>query len=149
MLDVGGTTTDMSVVLNGIPLLNPNGIKLGRYKTLIRSLITHSLGTGGDSAVQKNADGTLTVGPARKGPPVAFGGDTATPTDAHDHPRAFRRRNNRAAKAAMEDLGNALGCKAETAAERVLQQMADTIAQSARAFVYDINAQPVTPYTRS
>ncbi len=143
VLDVGGTTTDMSVVLNGIPLLNPNGIKLGRYKTLIRSLITHSLGTGGDSAVQKNADGTLTVGPARKGPPVAFGGDTATPTDAMITLGLLDVGNNRAAKAAMEDLGNALGCKAETAAERVLQQMADTIAQSARAFVYDINAQPV------
>lgn len=143
VLDVGGTTTDMSVVLNGIPLLNPNGIKLGRYKTLIRSLITHSLGTGGDSAIQKNADGTLTVGPVRKGPPVAFGGDAATPTDAMITLGLLDVGNNRAAKAAMEDLGNALGCKAETAAKRVLQQMADTIAQSARAFVYDINAQPV------
>jgi sugar (pentulose or hexulose) kinase len=43
----------------------------------------------------------------------------------------------------METLGAALGCNAEGAAERVLKQMAETIAQSAKAFVYDINAQPV------
>jgi len=43
----------------------------------------------------------------------------------------------------MEDLGSALGCNAEAAADRVLQQMAETIAQSAGAFVHDINAQPV------
>ena len=143
VLDVGGTTTDMAVVLNGIPLLNPNGVKLGRYKTLIRSLITHSLGTGGDSAIQKNADGTLTVGPMRKGPPVAFGGAAATPTDAMITLGLLKMGNKSAARAAMEDLGSALGYNAEAAAEQVLQQMAETIAQSARAFVYDINAQPV------
>ena len=143
VLDVGGTTTDMAVVLNGIPLLNPNGVKLGRYKTLIRSLITHSLGTGGDSAIQKNADGTLTVGPMRKGPPVAFGGAAATPKDAMITLGLLKMGNKSAARAAMEDLGSALGYNAEAAAEQVLQQMAETIAQSARAFVHDINAQPV------
>jgi len=82
VLDVGGTTTDMAVVLDGMPLLNPHGVKLGPYKTLIRSIITHSLGTGGDSVIQVKTDGKMTVGPLRNGPPVAFGGAVATPTDA-------------------------------------------------------------------
>ncbi len=143
VLDVGGTTTDMSVVLDGMPLLNPHGVKLGLYKTLIRSIITHSLGTGGDSAIQVKTNGKMTVGPLRKGPPVAFGGAVATPTDALVTLGLLALGNKVAAKAAMEELGSALGCNAEATAERVLQQMAETIAHSARAFVYDINAQPV------
>ena len=143
ILDVGGTTTDMAVVLDGMPLLNPHGVKLGPYKTLIRSIITHSLGTGGDSAIQVETDGNMTVGPLRKGPPVAFGGNLATPTDALVTLGLLELGSKGAARAAMENLGNALGCNADAAADRVLRQMAETIAQSARAFVNDINSQPV------
>jgi len=143
VLDVGGTTTDMAVVLNGVPLLNPHGVKLGLYKTLIRSIVTHSMGTGGDSMIQVKAGGKMTVGPLRNGPPVAFGGKVATPTDAMVSLGLLDVGNKNAARSAMEDLGGALGCSAERAADRVLEQMAETIAQSARAFVYDLNAQPV------
>ena len=143
VLDVGGTTSDMSVVLNGIPLFNPDGVRLGRFKTLIRSMITHSLGVGGDSAIQKNANGTMTIGPMRKGPPVAFGGAEATPTDAMITLGLLEMGNRRAARSAMENLGSVLGCNAIDAAEQVLKRMAETIAQSAKAFVHDINAQPV------
>jgi N-methylhydantoinase A len=143
VLDVGGTTTDMAVILNGTPLLNPYGVKLGFYNTLIRSIITHSLGTGGDSAVRVKGDGKMTVGPLRNGPPVAFGGALATPTDAMVTLGLLDVGNKGAARAAMEDLGGALGCSAASAADRVLKQMAETIADSVKAFVYDINAQPV------
>ncbi|MBW2707848.1 MAG: hydantoinase/oxoprolinase family protein [Deltaproteobacteria bacterium] len=143
VLDVGGTTTDMAVVLDGMPLLNPHGVKLGPYKTLIRSIITHSLGMGGDSAIQVKTNGKMTVGPLREGPPVAFGGAVTTPTDALVTLGLLAEGNKGAASAAMKDLGAALGCKTEAAAERVLQQMAETIAQSVGAFVHDINAQPV------
>ena len=143
VLDVGGTTTDMAVVLNGTPLLNPYGVKLGRYRTLIRSIITHSLGTGGDSVIQVKGSGKMTVGPLRNGPPVAFGGAVATPTDAMVTLGLLDVGNKGAARSAMADLGEILGLNAEGAAERVLQEMARTIAQSVRAFVHEINAQPV------
>ena len=143
VLDVGGTTTDMAVVLDGMPLLNPHGVKLGPYKTLIRSIITHSLGTGGDSVIQVNGMGKITMGPLRNGPPVAFGGNMATPTDALVTLGLLALGDKRSAKASMENIGKTLGCNAENAAEHVLRQMAESIAQSARAFVYDINAQPV------
>ncbi len=52
VLDVGGTTTDMAVIINGEPLLDPLGVRLGPYRTLIRSLLTHSAAVGGDSQVR-------------------------------------------------------------------------------------------------
>jgi hypothetical protein len=48
-----------------------------------------------------------------------------------------------AARAAMQTIGGAAGWDAVATAERVLQGMAETIAASAKAFVYDINARPV------
>jgi len=35
VLDIGGTTTDMAVLMNGVPLLAPLGIDIGGYRTLI------------------------------------------------------------------------------------------------------------------
>jgi len=81
ILDIGGTTTDMAIVVNRAPLLDPMGIELAGYKTLIRSLKTHSIGLGGDSVV-RFTDDRLVIGPDRKGPALAFGGPEPTPTDA-------------------------------------------------------------------
>ncbi len=143
VLDVGGTTTDMSVVLNGTPLLKPLGIRLGPFQTLIRSLMTHSLGLGGDSEVRRTESGVLTIGPARRGRPVAMGGPTATPTDAMITLGLLKIGDKHAARAAMEKVGGASGWDAVTTAEQVLQCMAETIAASAKAFLHDINSQPV------
>ena len=81
VMDIGGTTTDMAIFVNQVPLLNPLGITLGHYKTLIRSLDTHSIGLGGDSAVSLKK-GELQIGPERLGPAMAYGGPAPTPTDA-------------------------------------------------------------------
>jgi len=143
VLDVGGTTTDMSVVLDGTPLLTPLGIRLGPFQTLIRSLMTHSLGLGGDSEVLGQRDGTLKIGPVRKGRPAGMGGPAPTPTDAMITLGLLKTGDGSAARAAMEKAGKAAGWDAVGTAERVLQRMAQIIAASAGAFVHDINARPV------
>ena len=51
-LDIGGTTTDISVFADGVPLLEASGVTIGGRKTLIRGLYTKSIGIGGDSAVR-------------------------------------------------------------------------------------------------
>jgi len=51
VLDIGGTTTDIAIIVEKAPLLEPLGIRRGRYKSLIRSLKTYSKGIGGDSLV--------------------------------------------------------------------------------------------------
>ena len=55
LLDIGGTTTDMAILIDGVPLLAPQGIQIGEYKTLIRALKTQSIGVG------ETAPSTLTV----------------------------------------------------------------------------------------
>ncbi len=142
VLDVGGTTTDMSVVLGGVPLLEPRGIRIGPYQTLVRSLLTHSIGIGGDSEVRAD-DGPLCVGPHRQGPPIAFGGKVPTPTDAMITLGLLEAGDRKAAGTAMEKMGKSIGLSAKVMAQRVLETMARSIADSAEAFLSRINSRPV------
>jgi N-methylhydantoinase A len=142
-LDVGGTTTDMAVIINGEPLLDPVGVRLGPYRTLIRSLLTHSAGVGGDSQVRLDTEGRLRIGPMRLGRPVGFGGQTPTPTDAMITLGLLDHGDTEMARKAMEGLGTVMGLDAAGTAERTLQRMAETISDSAMAFVYAINARPL------
>jgi len=47
VLDIGGTTTDIAVFADGVPLLEGFGVKIESLKTLIRGLRTRSIGVGG------------------------------------------------------------------------------------------------------
>ncbi len=143
ILDIGGTTTDISVILKGVPLLEPYGIRLGPYQTLIRSLLTHSVGIGGDSEIQPGEDGKLMIGPLRQGPPLALGGSVPTPTDAMIVLGMIDAGDRNAAIGAMKELGSALGLDVRETARRVLERMGEIIAESAAAFVDWINSRPV------
>ncbi|MBI5843530.1 MAG: hydantoinase/oxoprolinase family protein [Deltaproteobacteria bacterium] len=143
ILDVGGTTTDMAILLDGVPLCVPRGITLGEFRTSIRSLLTRSLGLGGDSRVRVDDKGCLKIGPTREGSAVAFGGPVPTPTDAMIVLRLLHAGDLKAARRAMEAVAGPLNLHPLAAAERILTNMAQTIALSAEAFLYSVNSRPV------
>lgn len=80
-LDIGGTTTDIFFLADGIPLFEPTGIEIDNRKTLVRSIFSHSIGLGGDSVI-KIIDGKLKIGTERLDKPMALGGKYPTVTDA-------------------------------------------------------------------
>jgi N-methylhydantoinase A/oxoprolinase/acetone carboxylase beta subunit len=142
VMDVGGTTTDMAVLINQVPVLNPQGIKLGSHKTLIRSLETFSLGVGGDSAVTVNS-GKIAVGPARSGPAMAYGGPVPTPTDAlfvlENIPGGSRDKSIQG----LAPLAKGLGFSLKSFAAEILDVTCKKILSAARRLVYQINSKPV------
>ncbi len=81
LLDIGGTTTDIALLVDGAPLLEPYGVYVAGRPTLIRALKTTSIGLGGDSRVAWH-NGTFRIGPERQGTSMAEGGSAPTPTDA-------------------------------------------------------------------
>ncbi|MEE4241838.1 MAG: hydantoinase/oxoprolinase family protein [Desulfopila sp.] len=81
LLDIGGTTTDIAIFADGIPLLEPYGATVSGRPTLIRALLSKSIGLGGDSRVMWQDD-RFVIGPERIDAPMAFGGRHPTPTDA-------------------------------------------------------------------
>jgi N-methylhydantoinase A len=142
VMDIGGTTTDMAVLVDQAPLLDPVGVELGGYKTLIRALKTHSIGIGGDSAVRLE-DGRLVVGPGRDGPALAHGGPTPTPTDALVVIGKARRGDRAKAVAGLTPLAQAMGVSVEAVAERIFDLTCREILDEAAAMIERINQQPV------
>lgn len=49
--DMGGTTTDVALIRNGQPRLNPDGATVGGWRTMVRAVDVRTYGLGGDSAV--------------------------------------------------------------------------------------------------
>ena len=80
-LDIGGTTTDISLWKQGRPLMTKSGVSIREYPSAVRSFAVTSVGIGGESVV-RIVDGEITVGPERVGPSVALGGAEPTLGDA-------------------------------------------------------------------
>lgn len=80
-LDIGGTTTDISLWKHGKPLMTKNGVSIREYPSAVRSFAVTFVGIGGESVIRLK-NGNLTVGPERVGPSVALGGIEPTLGDA-------------------------------------------------------------------
>jgi N-methylhydantoinase A len=85
--DGGGTSTDVSVVLDGEPTLTTEGT-VGAYPSKIPMIDVVTVGAGGGSIAWVSPEGTLKVGPQSAGAdpgPLCYaqGGTEPTITDAH------------------------------------------------------------------
>jgi N-methylhydantoinase A/oxoprolinase/acetone carboxylase beta subunit len=142
VLDIGGTTTDMAVLVGRVPLLEPLGGEIGEHRTLIRSLKTRSIALGGDSAVRV-VNGELLIGPERHGPAMAYGGSSPTPTDAFFVLGRVLNGDVDASRRGLLPVANQLGITLEEVAGRVLDLSCEKIIFAARKMVEGINSKPV------
>ncbi len=142
VMDIGGTTTDMAVLVDQVPLLDLQGVELGGFKTLIRSLKTHSIGIGGDSTVRLE-EGRIQVGPGRDGPAMAHGGPSPTPTDALVLLGKARTGSQELAAQGFKPLADQLGVSLEAAAFQVFDRTCRLILEEAEAMIERINSMPV------
>ena len=142
VLDIGGTTTDMAVLIDRVPVLNPLGIKLDCYKSIIRSLATQSIGLGGDSHVRIE-NGELKIGPERLGPAMAYGGPALTPTDALAVLDIIPELDKDASIQGLKPIADSLNLSIEQTAQKIIDQTCSEIAGHAYKMVEEINGKPV------
>jgi len=76
VIDVGGTTTDIALVEDGVPVLSDEGCSIGSWTTHIPSIDMHTGGVGGDSLVTIRKDRSISIGPGRV-TPLAMSPETA------------------------------------------------------------------------
>ncbi|MEG6615641.1 hydantoinase/oxoprolinase family protein [Peptococcaceae bacterium 1198_IL3148] len=81
VIDIGGTTTDLALILSGQPLLSSKGVMLDDQFTQVRALAVKSVPVGGDSIVEAVGK-ELIIYSERMGKPYCLGGPLPTPTDA-------------------------------------------------------------------
>lgn len=66
--DIGGTTTDVCLLQDGRPRIDPGGAFVGGFRTMVEAVAMRTTGLGGDSEVHMQSDGlqgVVTLGPRR------------------------------------------------------------------------------------
>ncbi len=142
VLDVGGTTTDIGVLINGLPVLEPMGVNIRGLKTLVRGLKVVSVGAGGDSFVHLDGE-TLCVGPQRQGPPAVMGGSDPTPMDAFAVLGEFEQGDRKKAREALSSIAEKLGREVDDVAREIISVMVHNIKHGAFDFIDEVNSNPV------
>lgn len=68
--DIGGTTTDVCMLKDGRPTIDPLGARVGAFRTMVEAVAMRTTGLGGDSEVhvEDGLDGKLRLGPRRMMP---------------------------------------------------------------------------------
>jgi N-methylhydantoinase A/oxoprolinase/acetone carboxylase beta subunit len=68
MSDMGGTTTDVGLLIDGRPQVAEQGAEVGGWRTMVKAIDVKTIGLGGDSEIQAGVDGKITIGPQRAVP---------------------------------------------------------------------------------
>jgi N-methylhydantoinase A len=140
--DMGGTSTDISLIVAGQPSLAASR-RVAGHTIALGSLDIASLGAGGGSIARVDAGGILHVGPESAGAvpgPACYGagGDAATVTDANLvlgslDPASFlggrRHLDREAAEAAVDRIAAALGIDRFAAARGIHRVVNTTMAE--------------------
>jgi N-methylhydantoinase A len=143
-IDIGGTSADAGLILDGEPLVESGGQIAGVPIALPRVLV-ETVSAGGGSIGWIDDGGALRVGPRSAGAvpgPVAFGrgGSHATLTDAHvalgniraDHVSDEIRLDATAARVAVAALARRLGALPERAAQAMVEAADAAVARALR-----------------
>ena len=131
--DMGGTSTDVSVIIDGEPAITRT-TDVGYFPAKVPTLDVRSVGAGGGSIAEvSELTGSLRVGPRSAGAvpgPVAYGrgGSEATVSDANVVLGYLPSQllggdmslDEESARTAVERIGNPLGLSAEQAAQGIL-----------------------------
>jgi N-methylhydantoinase A len=143
--DMGGTSTDISLIVDGQPSLAATR-RIAGQTIALGSLDINSIGAGGGSIARVDAGGILHVGPESAGAvpgPACYGcgGSAATVTDAnlvlgYLDPASFlggrRKLDRTAAEAAVDDIAAALALDRLSAARGIHRVVNTTMAEGVR-----------------
>jgi len=103
VLDIGGTTTDISLLIEGQPLYASKGARINGQYTHIKAFSVRSVALGGDSPLLTEGQ-VVTPGKTRLGPAACFNGPRATVTDLFNHMYSLGIGNAEISSQAMQSL---------------------------------------------
>ncbi|MCL2607196.1 MAG: hydantoinase/oxoprolinase family protein [Methanomassiliicoccaceae archaeon] len=68
VVDIGSTSTDVACVKNGMPPVSKHGVTVIGKKTHVRTMDAYTVALGGDSHIDMDPEGNVTLGPKRSVP---------------------------------------------------------------------------------
>lgn len=128
-IDIGGTTSDISLLIEGQPLYASRGALIAGHLTHINSFAVSSMALGGDSAVYVR-DGKLEIGPMRLGPAACFGGEVPTVTDAFNIMNGLSLGNPDASHATLNAVASSFGIPLDALCRSIADQVVERLEKS-------------------
>ncbi|MEG6522419.1 hydantoinase/oxoprolinase family protein [Desulfotomaculum sp. 1211_IL3151] len=128
VVDIGGTTTDLALILSGTPLLASKGVKIGNQFTQVRALAVRSVPVGGDSVVERLGN-NFVIYSERVGAAYCLGGPLPTPTDALRVLGITEIGDRAKAHEAMHKLGSPIGLDARAVAQKIVDLVVHNIVE--------------------
>ena len=125
-VDIGGTTSDICLLIDGQPLYASKGAMIGGHLTHIHSFAVSSVAMGGDSAVYEES-GELRVGPVRLGVAACFGGGTPAVTDAFNILMNLGLGDTDASRSKLEKVAGRLGQSLEELCRNIAGRVVETL----------------------
>lgn len=119
VIDIGGTTTDIALIIEGVPLYASKGARINERYTHVNAFAVRSIALGGDSSISISA-GQPEVEPIRKGAAACFGGSNPTVTDAFNCQFNLNIGDSTLSAVALDRLSSAAGLKREELCSKVV-----------------------------
>jgi N-methylhydantoinase A/oxoprolinase/acetone carboxylase beta subunit len=141
VVDIGGTTTDLALILSGKPLLSSRGARVNSLLTHVRAFAVKSVAIGGDSAVNV-ADDCVKIGPRREGAALCLGGPGPTPTDALRVLGLSKIGDVDLAEKAMHEVAKKLDCSSKEAALKVVDAVVEKIVYHVNEMFHEWEQEP-------
>jgi len=141
VVDIGGTTTDLALILSGKPLLSAKGARVRDQLTLVRALAVKSVPVGGDSVLELDGN-KIIIRSERQGQAYCLGGPVPTPTDALRVLGLTSLGDQDRAAEAMGILGKALGREIKDIAARVIDQVVENISAEIEKMFWEWEQEP-------
>lgn len=146
VVDIGGTTTDLALILSGKPLFASKGAKIGGFLTHVRSFAVRSIAVGGDSVVRvvdsNSSTNWITIGPDRAGPAYCMGGEKTTPTDALRFLGLIDVGNLKQAREAITSTASILGKSEIETASLIVDKTTQMIVEAINEMFFEWKQEP-------
>jgi len=138
VIDIGGTSSDFSVFYRNSPIFEPEGIKIGKFLTLVRAIYSKSIALGGDSYIHVE-NGEIKIGPERRDVALIFGGKYLTPTDVIFY---LTNRDKKIEKELIK-ISKELNLSLDDVCNRILNLFSSKISETIKSIEDELNSKPV------
>ena len=128
VIDIGGTTSDYSLILNKEPLFASKGIKINNFYTTARGLSVYSLPLGGDTKINFHSEGFLFT--TNKTIPSMNGGEDLTISDCLCYLDEIEIGDKNLATASLQREGEKLKLSPKDLSLKILNQAGKIISNS-------------------
>lgn len=129
VIDIGGTTSDISLIIEGKPLFASKGAVINGVYTHINAFAVKSVPLGGDSLIYCEK-GSIKVAPYREGAAVCLGGNKPTVTDVFNLKYNLNIGESNLSLKALQELSKQVNIKLDEICDTVIKQVIDRLEES-------------------